>query len=86
MKTGLQEQPADYSAPGLDGFEPARRPSLGFGLLAATTIGTLALLTYLGAWASAGQIENSALASDIPVSHVAGKWWEDSLLLVCPLH
>jgi hypothetical protein len=70
----------------LDGFDIPRRPYRGFGLLAASAIGTLAVLIYFGAWASADRIEDRALAADTTVLHTEAEWWEDGLLSVCPLH
>lgn len=82
----MPEQPASYSSPTPEDLRFPRRPFLGFGLLASSMISALALLIYLGAWASAGQIENRALAAGVPVSSVQGEWWEDGLLFACPLH
>ena len=72
--------------PELDGFEIRRRPILGFGLMMSTVIFTLALLIYFGAWASSDRIENRALAAGTTESHVEGNWWEDGLIIACPLH
>lgn len=86
MKIGLSQQSASYRSPELDGFELRRRPFLGFGLLVFSVVAALAVLIYLGAWASSDQIENRALAAGVPVSHADGKWLERGLLLACPLH
>jgi len=43
-------------------------------------------LIYFGAWASSDRIENRALAAGVPESQAEGKWWEDGLMLACPLH
>ena len=72
--------------PELDGFEIKRRPILGLGLLMATVISTLAMLIYFGAWASSDRIENRALAAGTTESHLEGEWWEDGLIIACPLH
>ena len=74
------------SSPELDGFEMSRRPLLGFGLLGSSVIATIAVLIYFGAWASSDRIENRALAAESAGSHAEAEWWEDGLLLACPLH
>lgn len=88
METGSPGRPTDYSSPGpeLEGFVIARRPFLGFGLLISSFISALAVLIYLGAWASADRIEDRALAAGVAESHVKSEWWEDGLLFVCPFH
>jgi hypothetical protein len=90
MKIAAQNQPTSGSspelAPELDGFEIKRRPILGLGLLMATVISTLAMLIYFGAWASTDRIENRAFAAGAAESHVEGNWWEDGLIMACPLH
>ena len=52
----------------------------------ATVISALAMLIYFGAWASTDRIENRALAAGASESHVEGEWWEDGLIIACPLH
>ena len=73
-------------SPDPDGFTIQRRPLLGFGLLGSSVIATLAVLIYLGAWASSDRIESRALAAGTTETHAEGQWWEDGLLLACPLH
>jgi hypothetical protein len=86
MKIAAQNQPTAGSSPELGGFEIKRRPILGLGLLTATVISTLAMLIYFGAWASTERIENRAFAAGVVESHVEGNWWEDGLIMACPLH
>ena len=86
MKASATNQVFNSSPPELDGFEIKRRPFIGFGLLAATLIGTLAVLIYFGAWASADRVENRALAAGIPESQQESEWWADGLIYACPLH
>jgi hypothetical protein len=82
----LLNQGDELTPPNLDGFEIKRRPFVGFGLLMSSVIGTLAVLIYFGAWASSDRIENRAQAAGISESQVEGEWWEDGLVLACPLH
>ena len=75
-----------FSPPNIDGFEIKGRPFIGLGLLISTLIGTLAVLIYLGAWASLDRIENRAQVAGITESQAEGQWWEDGLIIACPLH
>jgi hypothetical protein len=86
MKIAAPNQPVVDESPGIDGFEIKRRPIVGFGLLMSSIIGTLAVLIYFGAWASADRIENRAFAAGTTESHIEGEWWEDGLIFACPLH
>jgi hypothetical protein len=90
MKITSPNQPSVEGSPELppepNGFEIKRRPVLGLGLLMTTVISTLAMLIYFGAWASSDRIENRALAAGTTESHVEGNWWEDGLIIACPLH
>ena len=90
MKSAAPKQPttgrSPEHGPELDGFEIKRRPILGLGLLMATVISTLAMLIYFGAWASSDRIESRALAAGATESHTEGEWWEDGLIIACPLH
>ena len=86
MKAAAPNQPTDSRSPELERFEIKRRPFLGFGLLMSSIIATLAVLIYFGAWASSDRIENRALAAGIHESEAEGEWWEDGLVLACPLH
>jgi hypothetical protein len=86
MKSAVTNQVVEITPPNLDGFEIKRRPIVGFGLLMSSVFGTLAVLIYFGAWASSDRIENRALAAGIYESQVEGEWWEDGLVLACPLH
>lgn len=86
MKANAPIQALEPNSPELDGFEIKRRPFLGFGLLMASVIGTIAVLIYFGAWASVDRIESRAHAAGIPESQVEGEWWEDGLVIACPLH
>ena len=86
MKSAATDHIVEITPPILDGFEIKRRPIVGFGLLMSSVIGTLAVLIYFGAWASSDRIENRALAAGIYESQVEGEWWEDGLVLACPLH
>ncbi|MBT3995014.1 MAG: hypothetical protein HOF01_04375 [Chloroflexi bacterium] len=82
----MSSQAVESTTPNIDGFEIKRRPIVGFGLLMSSIIGSLAVLIYFGAWASSDRIENRALAAGVPESQAEGKWWEDGLMLACPLH
>jgi hypothetical protein len=86
MKSALTDQVVEIMPPNLDGFEIKRRPFVGFGLLMSSVIGTLAVLIYFGAWASSDRMENRALAAGIYESQIEGEWWEEGLVLACPLH
>ena len=86
MKSAVTDHVVEITPPNLDGFEIKRRPIVGFGLLMSSVIGTLAVLIYFGAWASSDRIENRALAAGIYESRVEVEWWEDGLVLACPLH
>ena len=86
MNFDAPTQTVEGSTPQLDGFEIKRRPFLGFGLLMSSVIGTLAVLIYFGAWASVDRIESRALAAGVDESQIEGEWWEDGLVLACPLH
>jgi len=86
MKSAVPNQVIETTTPNLDGFEITRRPLIGFGLLISSVIGTLAVLIFFGAWASSDRIENRALAAGIPEIQVESEWWEDGLVLACPLH
>ena len=86
MKSAVPNQVIETITPNLDGFEITRRPLIGFGLLISSVIGTLAVLIFFGAWASSDRIENRALAAGISEIQVESEWWEDGLVLACPLH
>ncbi|MDA1280076.1 MAG: hypothetical protein O3B95_08560 [Chloroflexi bacterium] len=86
MSSTGTSRPLPLASPDSEGFTISRRPLLGFGLLGATIVVTLAVLIYLGAWASSDRIENRVLAASTGGVHDQGDWWEDSLLLACPLH
>jgi|TARA_B110000263_G_scaffold226541_1_gene218249 hypothetical protein len=86
MKSAVPNQVIETTTPNLDGFEITRRPLIGFGLLISSVIGTLAVLIFFGAWASSDRIENRALAAGISEIQVESEWWEDGLVLACPLH
>ena len=86
MKSAVPNQVIETTTPNLDGFEITRRPLVGFGLLISSVIGTLAVLIFFGAWASSDRIENRALAAGISEIQVESEWWEDGLVLACPLH
>ena len=86
MKSAVPNQVIETKTPNLDGFEITRRPLIGFGLLISSVIGTLAVLIFFGAWASSDRIENRALAAGISEIQVESEWWEDGLVLACPLH
>ena len=86
MKSAVPNQVIETTTPNLDGFEITRRPLIGFGLLISSVIGTLAVLIFFGAWASSDRSENRALAAGIPEIQVESEWWEDGLVLACPLH
>jgi hypothetical protein len=86
MKSAVPNQVIETTTPNLDGFEITRRPLIGFGLLISSVIGTLAVLIFFGAWASSDRIENRALAAGISEFQVESEWWEDGLVLACPLH
>ena len=85
MKFRTQSQQT-IDSPALDGFKIADRPFLGFGLLMTSVIGTLAILIYFGAWASADRITDRAIEAGITKSSVEAEWGEKGLLLTCPLH
>ena len=82
----LNQYQQTIESPALDGFKIADRPFLGFGLLMTSVIGTLAILIYFGAWASADRITDRAIEAGITKSSVEAEWWEKGLLLTCPLH
>ena len=86
MKVDARAQTVETQSPELDGFNIKRRPFLGFGLLMSSVIGTLAVLIYFGAWVSVDRIERRALAEGVDESQIEGEWWEDGLVLACPLH
>ena len=86
MKSAVPNQVIETTTPNLDGFEITRRPLIGFGLLISSVIGSLAVLIFFGAWASSDRIENRALAAGISEIQVESEWWEDGLVLACPLH
>jgi len=86
MKSAVPNQVIETTTPNLDGFKITRRPLIGFGLLISSVIGTLAVLIFFGAWASSDRIENRALAAGISEIQVESEWWEDGLVLACPLH
>ena len=86
MKITAPNQPTVGPSTELDGFEIKRRPILGLALLTATVISTLVLLIYFGAWASSDRIENRALAAGATEGHLESEWWEDGLIIACPLH
>ena len=86
MKSAVPNQVIETTTPNLDGFEITRRPLIGLGLLISSVIGTLAVLIFFGAWASSDRIENRALAAGISEIQVESEWWEDGLVLACPLH
>ena len=86
MKSAVPNQVIETITPNLDGFEITRRPLIGFGLLISSVIGTLAVLIFFGAWASSDRIENRALAAGISEIQVESEWWENGLVLACPLH
>jgi len=86
MKSALTDQVVEIMPPNLDEFEIKHRPFVGFGLLMSSVIGTLAVLIYFGAWASSDRMENRALAAGIYESQIEGEWWEEGLVLACPLH
>ena len=86
MKSAVPNQVIETTTPNLDGFEITRRPLIGFGLLISSVIGTLAVLIFFGAWASSDRIENRAIAAGISEIQVESEWWEDGLVLACPLH
>jgi len=81
--TDQNQKPA---VPELEGFSISRPPFLGYGLIASSVIGSVALLIYFGAWAATDRIENRALASGKVTELQDGEWWEDGLIFACPLH
>ena len=86
MKIEEPLQSIDQNTPTMEGFEINRRPVLGFSLLIFSVIATVAMLIYFGARASADRIENRAIAAGVNESQIDNKWWEDGLILACPLH
>lgn len=86
MKITAPNQTTARRSTELEGFEIKRRPILGLALLTTTVISTLVLLIYFGAWASSDRIENRALAAGATEGHLESKWWEDGLIIACPLH
>ena len=63
-----------------------RRPWLGLGLLGGSIAFTLAVLIFFGAWLADNRINTRVSASGEGVETSAGKWWEDGLIAVCPIH
>ncbi|MEK9676611.1 MAG: hypothetical protein VW271_08835 [Chloroflexota bacterium] len=80
------DQKQKSAVPELEGFAISRPPLLGYGLIASSVIGSVALLIYFGAWAATDRIENRALASGNVSELQDGEWWEDGLIFACPLH
>ena len=68
----------------------SRRPIRGLALIALSLAFSLAVLIYLGAWASSDRIEARWFDSESEsFGHgdgADGAWWEDGLVFVCPLH
>ena len=69
-----------------ENFEISRRPFKGLALLSSSVIGTVAVLIFLGAWASEKRIEDRAISIGKNPDQIQAEWWEDSLLFVCPVH
>ena len=86
MHKGSSEQSTTHLSPKLEGFEIEARPFKGLSLLTASVVGTFAVLIYFGAWAVSDRMEKRLAATESSVAQLEVKWWEDSLLTVCPLH
>lgn len=64
-------------------------------IVVAVTAASLFLIVYLGAWSVSKDVQASALRRPSEGLVIGGKagqearelaWWEDGLLLACPLH
>ncbi len=68
----------------------SRRPVRGLALIGLSLVFSLAVLIYLGAWASSDRIEARSLDGESEAydheTGASGAWWEDGLVFVCPLH